>query len=178
MSTGPFNPTPEPKKSGGSVVVIILIVVGVLFLGCAGACGVCIWGAGRAAQQVGAQFEIMSVMVDSMTHAQEDQRVIDKLGEPLTVPGLPARDNTGEINPVHESFQFKIVGTKGEANATGHATKAGSFWKLTSIDVVFSDGEKITIIPPADDAMELNFPSDSPTDPSTDSPTDPSSETE
>ena len=60
------------------------------------------------------------------------------------------------MNPVHESFHFDLSGPTGKAKATGHATKGSGFWKVTTIDVEFSDGEKITIIPP-DSGPELKF---------------------
>lgn len=156
MSAGPITPPPTPPQSGGGFLKIVLIILGVLVLGCAGVCGGCVCIAQRSAKDFGNYAELLPVMSGAVVHVQDDQRVKDKLGEPVVSPGLPGRDNSGEVNPVHESFHFDLTGPMGTAKATGHATKAGSFWKVTTIEVEFSDGEKVTITPP-DSGPELNF---------------------
>src|SRR5262245_47344144 len=126
MSAGPITPPPTPPTSGGGgkVLIIILIVLGVLALGCAGICGGCVIVAQRSANQLGNYAELLPVMTSAMSAVQDDERVQEKLGDPITQTGLPARDSSGEVNPVHESFHFELSGPKGTAKATGHATKA------------------------------------------------------
>jgi hypothetical protein len=144
-------------------LLILLIVFGVLALLCAGVCGGCMYFGGQAAQQAGAYAEILPSMMNGLQLALDDQRVKDKLGEPVTpLTAFPSRVNSGEVKPVDEPFTFEISGPNGKAKVTGHATKVGSFWQLTTITVECSDGEKIEITPPADSPLELNF--DSPTE--------------
>lgn len=170
MSTpGKFETGGPPPRGGGSrVLITILIVVGVLLVACAGLCGGCIFVAQRAAkeaqraakevgEEVGAAIELMPVMTSVQTAVAEDDQVKQRLGEPVQITSTPERGNTGELDPVHESFTFGISGPNGTADVTGHATKVDGAWKVTQIEVVPAEGEKFEVPPPEGAPLELNF---------------------
>ena len=161
---GQFDPTPAPQRSGGggmSVLVIILIVVGVIILACAGICGGCLYMGGQAVQQVGQEVGAaieLAPSYDAATSAvTNDPAVIEKLGDPVVLEGVPTREATGELNPGGETFKFAVRGSSGAANVTASAFKDAGSWKITVITVQCEDGTSITVPPPAVTAPEVNF---------------------
>jgi hypothetical protein len=139
------------------VLFIVLLILALPLLLCGGTCGGCLLMRGRAVQESTSREELSPIMASAVALASDDSRVREQLGEPVEQSAEPTRDSTGEISPVHESFQFQLRGPRGTAQVVGHATKVGGFWKITTVDVQFSGGDKITITPPADAPPELNF---------------------
>jgi hypothetical protein len=160
---GQFDPAPAPQKSGGgmSVLVIILIVVGVLILACAGLCAGCVYSAGQAVkkvgEEVGAAIELSMVYEAAPGAVTSDPAVIEKLGEPVVMEGLPTREGVGELKTGGETFTFDVRGPMGQAQVTASAFKDAGAWKITVITVQFPDGTTINVPPPVVEAPELNF---------------------
>jgi hypothetical protein len=164
MSTpGEFSPPPQ-KSGGSSVLVIILVVLGVLFLGCAGLCGGCYYLGKNAAQQIGTELGAAVELMPSMMQAQglvlNDPQVVQKLGEPVSPAGAgnPIRQGSGEVKPGGETFTFSVQGPNGSADVTASAMKDLGSWKLTVITVTCSDGTTINVpIPEGDSGPEMQF---------------------
>jgi hypothetical protein len=172
MSTGPVTPGPinpgPPPKSGSNVLMIILIIGAVVLLGCGGICAGAAWFASVAVRDASDSFKefgdtlagmilLTPVMDQAATTVLNDEQVGLKLGNPIERTSEPERDNTGELDPVHESFHFNISGPNGTAKVMAHATQVEATWRLTQITVEFSDGEKVEVSPPAEPPNELNF---------------------
>jgi hypothetical protein len=92
----------QPKSSGGSFLTIILIILGVIFLLCAGVCGGCYILASRAGTAMVLELQAFGPSLA----ASMSQEVIDKLGDPVEKVGNPR-----QITPI--SFEFDIKGPKG-----------------------------------------------------------------
>ena len=163
MSTpGKTDAGTPPQRSGGSrTLVTILIIAGVLLVACAGICGGCVFVMQRAVRQGalegGAFIELAPVMSSVESAVSDDAQVKQRLGEPVQVTSTGKRVNTGEVNPVHESFTIGISGPNGTATVTGHATKVDGAWKVTQIEVQPSEGEKFEVAPPEGAPLEINF---------------------
>lgn len=132
----------QPKSSGGSFLTIILIVLGVIFLLCAGVCGGCYILASRAGTAMVLELQAFGPSLA----ASMSQEVIDKLGNPVEKVGNPR-----QITPI--SFEFDIKGPKGTAVVSVVAEGEGENYKITSQKVTFEDGTTIDL-PVGDDTFD------------------------
>ncbi len=159
---GPYNPNPQPSRSGGgglSVLMIILIIGGVLLLACAGICGGCLYVGRNAAQSGMAWAELLPTMDRASTEVINDPQVIEKLGEGVTISEIPARDGSGELKAGGEDFHFGVTGPNGTATVQCSAFQDSGSWKITVISVRFSDGTTLNVPPPAAGSdVEFNMP--------------------
>jgi hypothetical protein len=156
---GPYNPNPQPPRSGGglSVLMIILIVAGVLLLLCAGICGGCVLVAQRTATEFGSALELLPVQMAASSAVEGDPAVIEKLGEPIEQSSPPARQGSGEIKPAGETFTFDISGPNGTGKVTATAMKDAGAWKVTVITVQCSDGTTLNVPPPPAAGPDVQF---------------------
>jgi hypothetical protein len=113
MSQGNFG-APPPAKSGGNTMMIVLIVIAVLGLICAGACGACYYAINQGVTALGG----MAFAEGSLVFIREDQQVKDELGEPLTQENAKW---TMQGNRIVADFDVK--GPKGTGK--GHAEFEG-----------------------------------------------------
>jgi len=158
------NPT-QPSKSGGSSwPIVLLVVLLLLVLTCGGLCGGCIYLGKQAAVQVGktaAEFGAFVTLVPAYAATQQavdnDPQVIDRLGQPITTLAMPTRQNSGEMKPEGETFQYDIRGPNGTAIVSGVATADGGAWRVSTITVTFSDGSLVTVPTPADQPHDGKF---------------------
>jgi len=158
MSTGQFDPGPQRRGGGGmSVLVIILIVLGVLVLLCAGICGGCVYVAQNAARSGMAWAELMPTMDQAISAVSSDPQVIDKLGEPVEINTLPARDGSGELKPGGEDFHFTVKGPKGTGKVKGTARQESGSWRITALTVQASDGSTFNVPPPQTSGPEVRY---------------------
>jgi hypothetical protein len=159
MSTSQFGPsTPPPQSSGGrSVLLILLIVFGVVLLACAGICGGIVIFTRIAAEAGMAYVELLPTMDSAISAAQNDQQVIDKLGEPIEITALPSRIGKGELKGANEDFEFSLKGSKTTAQVKASASKDAGTWKITAITVQTSDGATFTVPPPAATGPDVQF---------------------
>jgi hypothetical protein len=152
MSTSQFSPAPHEPRSGGggmSVLVIIMIILGVLFIACAGICAGCVYMAQQAATEVGSAIELMGVQIAAGAAVTNDPTVQDKLGAPVNQTSPAVRQGSGEVKPGGETFTFDVAGANGSAKVMCTATKEAGLWKLKTITVQFTDGSTIIVPPPA-----------------------------
>ena len=160
------NPNP-PSQSGASGWLVVLLVVALLIvLVCGGLCGGCIYLGRQAAVQVGkaaGEFGAFMAMVPAYAATQQavdnDPQVIDRLGEPIKTLAMPQRQNTGELKPAGETFQYDIEGPKGTAIVSGVATAESPTgpWRVSTIRVTFSDGSVITVPAPEVQPADAQF---------------------
>jgi hypothetical protein len=153
-----FGSSPQPAGGGGSsVLVIVLVVLLVLFVGCGGLCGGCLYFAGKGATAVqkGIDEGMKLVQLAAAYSTTEstvlsDPQVIDRLGQPIERTTEPKRQNAGDLKPAGETFQFDIKGPKATAIVSAVATADSGPFKVTQITVTFSDGSVVDVKPPAD----------------------------
>lgn len=159
MSTGQFDPGPQPPRGGGgmSVLVIILIILGVLVLLCAGICGGCVYAIRKGAESGTAYIELLPTMDQAISAVSSDPQVIDRLGEPVEISTLPARDGSGELAPAGENFHFTVKGPKGTANVTGTARQELGSWRIIALTVQTSDGSTFNVPPPERSGPEVQY---------------------
>src|SRR5262245_12981496 len=150
-----FGPSPQQSGGGGSsVMVIVLIILGVLVLACAGLCGGCYIVARRAGESISKGLEEgikMALLSPAFAEAEEAARshatVIERLGEPVELSGVPQRQSSGELKRGGETLQFDIKGPKGTAivSAVATSTAINEPFHAAKITVTFSDGSVIDI---------------------------------
>jgi hypothetical protein len=177
---------PPPRSSGGSTLLVIaLVILIVIVVACGGLCGGCYFLGRQAANRAGEALESLAEnlpLLQAMTAAQvavmSDAQVIDRLGEPVTLTSMPARQGQGPLNPRGETLQFDIEGPKGKAIASAVATAEGNNYRLQKIAVTFSDGSVVDVPVPEDGGIgePLSPPEDAgaiPLDPELNSPIEP-----
>jgi hypothetical protein len=160
------SPTPPPKSGGSSWLWILLVILGLLVLTCGGLCAGCFVIGQRTVVQVGkAVGEAVShlALIPAFAAAQQavdnDPQVIDRLGQPIETLAMPTRQNTGELKPAGETFQYDIRGPKGTAIVSGVATAdlPTGPWRVSTITVTFADGSVITVPVPEDQPTAGSF---------------------
>jgi hypothetical protein len=160
------NPSPPSQSGGSGWLVILLVVLLLILLICGGLCGGCIYLGQQAAVQVGkaaGEFGAYVAMVPAYAATQQavdnDPQVIDRLGQPIKTLAMPVRQNTGELNPKGETFQYDIEGPNGTAIVSGVATAESPTgpWRVSTIRVTFSDGSVITIPAPDNQPADAMF---------------------
>lgn len=170
-----------PAKGGMSVVMIVLIVVGVLFLGCAGFCGVSGYLASvtvrQGAQAISQALELIAPSLTAQIQIDSNEEVKAKLGEDLEY-GDPKRvgDAAGELNTADTTFTMTVK-AKGGGNggvATVHAAQVDGLWKVDKIEILCDDGTVINVPPPEGETPpSLDFGTGLDPDPTSDpAPTD------
>ena len=160
---------PGPSSGGGSsVLAIVLIVGGVILLACAGICGGCLYVAGKGASAAKQsieeglkQMQLAAAYAATEAAVRENEQVKARLGEPVTTETPYQRQNTGDLKPAGETFQFDIKGPNGKAIVSAIATASGkdSPFKVTKITVTFADGSVVDVAPPSEqfDPTELKI---------------------
>jgi len=138
----------QPNKSGGmSTVMIVLIVLGVLFLLCAGICGGCVY---LGVKEGGHQLTELIVLSDPAGNAQREiqasMEATDKYGTPINF-GPPMREgNTkGEINLADVQFAMTVEGNGNKGTAHVKAKQVDAQWTLTEITINCTDGTIINV---------------------------------
>ncbi len=163
-----FGSSPQPSGGGSSVLVIVLIVLGVLVLICGGACAGCLYiaGQGATAVQKGVEEGLKAIQLAAAYSTAEtavlsDLQVIERLGEPIERTTEPQRQNTGDLKPAGETFQFDVQGPKGTAIVSAVAVADKGPFRVTTITVKLSDGTTIDVKPPEEqfDPTELKIES-------------------
>jgi hypothetical protein len=163
------NPTPPPQSGGSSWLTIFMVVLLLMLLTCGGLCGGCLYLGQRAVVEGGKQAEqfigylaLTPAFVATQRAVDSDPQVIDRLGQPITTPAMPARQNQGALNPSGETFQYDIRGPKGAAIVSGVATAESSAgpWRVETITVTFSDGSVVTVPAPEDQPVGGAFRAD------------------
>jgi hypothetical protein len=152
-----FSPSPPSSGGGGSAVTIILIVLLVLALACGGLCAGCVYLAGQGASAAKRGIEeglkavqLAAAYATAETAVMNDPAVIARLGEPIERTSDPQRQNTGDLKPSGETFQFDIKGPNGTAIVSAVATANNGPFKVTTITVKLSDGSTLDVAPPAE----------------------------
>jgi hypothetical protein len=157
MST-PSQFGPPPQQSGGGItwLVVLLVILVVLLLACGGLCAGCVFVAQRAGtvlekglEEGMQQLVLLQPYAEAHAAVQADQRVIDRLGEPIEAIDYK-RQSEGKLNTAGETLQFDIKGPKGTGIVSVVATPEGETWKARTITVTFEDGSVIDVPPPAD----------------------------
>jgi hypothetical protein len=160
------NPTPPPNSGGSSWLVVLLVILGLLVLTCGGLCAGCVIIGQRTAATVGkavGEFATHLALIPAFAATQQavdnDPQVIDRLGQPIETLAMPTRQNTGELKPAGETFQYDIRGPKGTAIVSGVATADSPTgpWRVSTITVRFTDGSVITVSVPEDQPPVGNF---------------------
>ena len=154
---------PPPQKSGGSnVLMTVLIVCGVLFLGCAGFCGVSAYFGVRAAKEAAKDFthgilkESVAIQANIAVTANED--VKEKLGDVEIGPTEFDGDPPKALEVTSLKLKFNVTGEKGKGVAHFRGEQKAGNWRVTEIKVQLEDGTTITVPPPPEDAPPaLNF---------------------
>jgi hypothetical protein len=149
--------SPQPSSGGGgsSVLLIVLIVLGVLVLVCGGLCAGCLYVAGKGATAVHEGIEeglktvqLVAAYANAETAVRNDPAVIARLGEPIERSTDPQRQNTGDLKPSGETFQFDVKGPNGTAIVSAVAVADGGPFRVTTITVKFPDGTTLDVKPP------------------------------
>lgn len=154
---------PPPQKSGGSnVLMTVLIVCGVLFLGCAGFCGVSAYFAVQTAKEGAKAFTnlivLSSIAIQSQAAISTNDAVKEKLGD--LEFGEPTSDGppSTELEPTSMQLKFDIKGSQGKGVAHCKAALKTGNWKVTEIKIRLDDGSTLDVPPPSEDAPPaLNF---------------------
>jgi hypothetical protein len=146
--------------------LVLLVILGLLVLSCGGLCAGCVYLGQRAAVQVGkaaGEFAMHLALLPAFAATQQavdnDPQVIDRLGQPIETLAMPTRQNTGQLKPAGETFQYDIRGPKGTAIVSGVATAdspAGP-WRVSTVTVTFADGSVITVSVPEDQPPAGSF---------------------
>jgi hypothetical protein len=138
-------------------MTIVLIVALVLALACGGLCAGCLYvaGQGASAAKRGIEEGLKAVQLAAAYSTAEtavlsDPAVIERLGEPLERTTEPQRQNTGDLKPSGETFQFDVKGPKGTAIVSAVATANNGPFKVTTITVKLSDGSTLDVTPPVE----------------------------
>jgi hypothetical protein len=137
--------------------VILLIVLLVLVVICGGLCAGCVvigrnvtMNAQQAAGEFLTYLQLMPAYAATQQAVNSDPQVIDRLGEPIEALAMPERQNTGDLKPAGETFQFDIEGPKGTGIVSAIATADGGPWRVVKITVTFADGSVVDVPVPED----------------------------
>ena len=119
-----------------------------VLLVCGGLCaGVAFWGVGR----------IKHLEPYKMAFAQvrNDAQVIERLGQPIEDATLVP---SGEVNFQNDrgdaNFGFKVAGPNGRANVRAQARLIDGIWGLSTLEVTFDDGQRISLPVGADAGLD------------------------
>ena len=124
---------------------------------CLGVCGSCVYVGGQAVKQGVQAVEIMPIVNIALTAVASDPTVKEKLGDAITVNGIPKREGTGAIDYSNTVVLFDVTGPKGTAVVTARAKQTDGAWQVSTIKVQFNDGSTADVAPPASSAPQLNF---------------------
>lgn len=162
------NYDPPPRKSGVGWLTVFMVVLLLIVLSCAGLCGGCYMVGRNVSRRASKSFEegleyiqLMPAFVATQQAVLANPQVIDRLGEPISIPAMPTRKTQGKLNPKGETFQFDISGPKGTAIVSGVATKEGEQFRAQTITVTFADNSVVTIDPPDDQPITGTFKTES-----------------
>lgn len=167
MSAPEYQTPPSSSGGGSSWLVILLVVLGLIVVVCGGICGGCIYMGRQAVNQAGKAMgefaeglQLMPAMVAAQQAVVSDQQVIDRLGEPVQLVSMGARQGKGKLQPAGETFQFDVSGPKGKAIASCVATNTdGTQFRAVKITVTFTDGSVVEVTPPEDQTFDpANMP--------------------
>jgi hypothetical protein len=153
MSQGYSGPPQSSGGGGGTVLVIVLVVAGVLGLGCLGVCGLGMlgmtWGvqqATEAVHQAGPMIEqsMKAAMLQLQAQAavENSAEVKERLGAPLNFEPV---NNPPPAGGDTTAFDFQVTGSKDKGEVHVEARREGTDWKITTLQVRLSDGNKIDI---------------------------------
>ena len=157
MSSPTFPDQTSQRKSGPPWLWIILGVFAVLLLICLGVCGSCVVYTGRAVKQGVQAVEIIPIVNIAQTAVASDPTVKEKLGDAITVNGIPKREGTGAMDYSNTVVLFDVTGPKGTATVTARAKQTDGAWQVSNIKVQFNDGSTADVAPPTESAPQLNF---------------------
>lgn len=137
-------PPNVPSKSSGSkvgiiVIVLVLVVIGLPVCGCVGCFATIYFG-------VSSMIKGSEPYQVAIERAQENQEVIDKLGEPINPASIPQ----GSINLQNDAgdcdLRIPVSGPNGDATIIVRGTRSGGIWEYDEMSVTI-DGETIDLDP-------------------------------
>jgi hypothetical protein len=110
----------------GVVLVLVVLVVGAWFV---------FFGAKRSSEPYRMALEKI----------QQDPEVQDRLGDPIRDGWFPMGRITGEDGRETARFNFSVSGPNGAANVSTVARRIEGVWGLTTLDLMFADGRRLSI---------------------------------
>jgi hypothetical protein len=136
---------------------IIVAIIVALFIACGGACAGCYLLSQAAVNKGTETIEIVSIANTAFTSVAADAAVQAKLGDSITLAGLPSRQGTGPLDFSNTVVLFDVIGPKGTATVTAHAKQENGAWHITKLSATYADGSTAEIAPPESTAPQLNF---------------------
>lgn len=145
MATGnPYDATGVPAQRGWFARNALWFIPLLLLLSCGLCCGVC--GLGGFATFMGLKDSEAYQL--TLERVRSDERVIERLGEPITDGLIPTNANIN-LNATGEdtaNFMFTVTGPKGSGTVTADLVAPGEEWQFTTLTVNFDDGEALNLL--------------------------------
>ncbi len=135
-----FEPEPPPRSwwSRNWLWVVPVGLLGIV-LGCGGCC-LGIFGTALYAIKSSSPYQM------ALEEVRTSPEVIDRLGQPIEEAGLfPTGNVNVENGGGNALLEFDVAGPRGRAHVQARARRIGGQWGLTTVEVTFADGERISL---------------------------------
>ena len=90
----------------------------------------------------------------ALEQAKKDAQVVERLGEPINDTWRVGGEVFVEGDRGEANLNFELVGPKGKASARTQARRIEGKWGLTTLEVTFDDGQRISVETAAHEGME------------------------
>ena len=145
------HPPAEPPRRGWFrrnwlwFVPLVLLGLGVLCASCCGGILLTVFGVLRSSEPY----------VMALEQVQNDPKVIERLGEPIEPASWAPSGNIHVSNGRGDaSLRFDVKGPRGTAHVSTQARRIDGQWGLTTLEVTFDDGTRLSLDTGTDDALD------------------------